>query len=190
VEGRPYEDVRAEFKQMALNVKEKDQLNEGQWAKWKQQEGIEILKKNPMVTLRQGVIGLFEMHFEAQNLQYLLVKLYDFSENLEDVYFYSYLKTFLSPTSIIVVWRILHTVLLYLGIVFTIYYLVTNNVHEVHKHILYLLLIVVCYFTFFSVGIEAYVRFRVPIVPALSVLSAYGWTAILNKCNNQNVALH
>ena len=70
-------------------------------------------------------------------------------------------------------WTILHLRLLYYGFVLLIPFI--RDKQKNHA-VFWLLVIIVGYFTLFSIGAETTSRFRVPIVPMLSILSGIGWT--------------
>jgi 4-amino-4-deoxy-L-arabinose transferase-like glycosyltransferase len=186
--GRTFAATKSEFEQRAALEKTAGNLNEGELAKWKQSEGIRILKINPLLTLRQGIDGLIKMYlgisnasisnfstrnkqYELQNADSLVNQVLDDSIGDSVPWWISGIKS----------WAIVYLLLLYVGVIYAIIEIVKGRFSSEQRHVLWLILIVIAYFTFFSAGAEAYSRFRVPIAPALSVLGAVGWAAFLNR---------
>lgn len=167
----PFEEVKFKFRQLSQNKKEQEGLNEGELADWRASEGIKILLSNPTVTCYQAISGFMEMYFEIDGLNYLTDKLRN--NSIESEYF--------SPTAIVVIIRIVHSLLLYSGFIILIVLMCRGAFYTQEQQLIWLMLITVGYFTFFSVGAEAYARFRVPIVPTLSLLGALAWAKLLEK---------
>ena len=71
-----------------------------------------------------------------------------------------------------------YLVMIYLGIVYWIYSSFNSNNINSADFFLWGILI---YFLFISSGPEAYFRFRMPIMPILSIYSALGWEIIISR---------
>lgn len=156
IKNRPFEEVKEIFKGIAQEKKKNDNLNEGEIANWEKSEGIKILFKYPLITIYQGIKGLAEMYLDYSSYQNFRTK-----------------NSGLAPLLMMIL-RLLHMALLYIGVLSTCYLVIKNKFSIEQKESITLLIIIAAYFTFFSVGAEAYGRFRVPIVPALSIISAVG----------------
>ncbi|CAK8722478.1 hypothetical protein GCAAIG_12140 [Candidatus Electronema halotolerans] len=172
IEKRDFKDVRDELKQRAIEKQEKERLNDGELAIWERNEGIKILKNNLLVTLWQGIRGGMEMYFDMTSFLNFKIKEESF------------------PSKIIIFWRAVHLFLLYAGLILGSVIALKNYLFPHQRQVIYLFLVVIFYFTLFSVGGEAYGRFRVPIVPALSVISASGWGYLFNRNKLQAKKLH
>ncbi|MCW5198513.1 hypothetical protein VU07_01520 [Desulfobulbus sp. F4] len=152
-----FEDAHHNLKKLSTEKQNREHLNEGEMAEWKRKEGVNILKKYPLLTLSQGTKGLVEMYLD-------MTSFYEFDTKKE---------SFLSV--IMATWRLIHLLALYSGFVITVISLKIRIFSTEKQQILSLLFVVIAYFTLFSAGAEAYGRFRVPIVPALSMIAASGW---------------
>jgi hypothetical protein len=187
ITNTPFEEVKLEFKKNSNAQKEKENLNEGELAKWKINEGLIILKKYPLTTLYQGLAGFSKMFFETENLKNLSKFItYTNHKNTNDIY-ENIKKYILSSTAVLVIWRIFHLLMMYFGVLITVFYLFKGKFSHHQKNLLLLLGLIIIYFTFFSVGAEAYARFRVPIVPSLSFLGALGFATMFNLSSLEEI---
>jgi hypothetical protein len=177
-----------EFRQRAVDKKKKENLNEGELAKWKQKEAIKILMENPFLTSYQGFRGLYMMYLGISNADINKFSgasaetVFRNSESLINRIIQDFDgRGFPLWVLGIKLWAILYLILLYLGVAFSVTKIVKGRFSNVQTSALCLMIICIAYFTFFSVGAEAYSRFRVPIAPALSLLGGVGWIAILDN---------
>lgn len=161
LEKKEFQDVQQAFKQRASEKQEQENWNDGELAQWERQEGIKILQKNLLVTALQGFTGWLEMYFDKTSFAELHLK----KESL--------------PSLAMISWRFFHLAFLYIGCILTFILLLKKKFSNEQQQIIYLFLIVISYFTVFSIGAETYGRFRVPIVPTLSLLAAAGWGYLL-----------
>ena len=189
--NRLFTDVRTEFKKKAALKKKAENLNEGEIARWKQSEGIRILKEKPLLTLYQGFQGLLKMYLGISNADINNLysseksKQYGINRNagasvnkiLHDFYGAN-VPLWLAGIKI---WAFIYLILLYLGVIYSIIRILKKRFVLEQQHFLWLILIVIAYFTFFSAGVETYSRFRVPVAPLLSILGGLGWISILNR---------
>ena len=186
VSNRSFAAVRDEFRQRADLEKKNANLNEGELARWKQSEGIKILKDGPLLTLRQGFDGLIKMYWGISTAGIDEFRRTSEQNDLKDSgsLIIQRLRDLDGKDAAlwiagIKLWAILYLVLLYFGVAFVVVEIVRRRFSTEQRHVLWLMWMVIAYFTFFSVGAEAYSRFRVPVAPALSVLGASGWAALL-----------
>lgn len=163
LEKKEFEEVHNAFKQKAEDKKIKEHLNDGELARWEKEEGLKIIAESLSATIWQGINGLTEMYFEPKALC-----------SLDSKYL-------LSPSSIMILWRIAHSFILYTGCIIAFVLIIKNNYARQEKHILSLLFLIIAYFSLLSAGVESYGRFRVPIVPALSLIAASGWGCLLHR---------
>jgi 4-amino-4-deoxy-L-arabinose transferase-like glycosyltransferase len=186
--NRSFAATQDEFKQRAFLKKKNANLNEGELARWKQAEGIEILMDNPLLTLYQGFDGLIKMYLGISTAD---INGFSGTRRQNDLKNSGSLIIELLPELIgkdvqlriagIKLWAILYLVIVYLGVALAVMEIVMCRFSLEQRSALWLMLIVIAYFTFFSVGAETYSRFRVPVAPALSVLGAVGWASFLNR---------
>lgn len=177
-----------ELRWRAVEEKKRANLNEGELAKWKQAEAIKILMGSPFLTLYQGFHGLIQMYLGisvADIIKFSGTNEEDGLNNSKSLII-RILRDFKGrgfPFWIlgIKIWAILYLILLYLGVAFSLTSIVKGRFSREQISALRLMIICIAYFTLFSVGAEAYSRFRVPIAPALSVLGGAGWAAILDN---------
>ena len=188
ITNRPFYTAQAEFRQKKEKARKEESLNEGELAQRFQAEGIRILLKYPLLTLRQGVEGFFKMYFGISNagINALIPKTenqpLNFAESFNDPEKKDLGKlvrqTFKGqPFWITAIkgWTILHLLLLYSGFILLIPFI--RDKQKNHA-VFWLLVIIVGYFTLLSIGAETTSRFRVAIVPMLSILSGIGWATL------------
>ena len=154
---------KQEFKQRARTKQEQENWNDGELAQWEGREGLNILQRNLFVTALQGLSGWLEMYCDRTSFAAIHLK----KESL--------------PARIMIGWRFLHLVILYIGCILTFILLLKRKFSNEQQQIICLVLLVISYFTVFSIGAETYGRFRVPIVPALSLIAAAGWGSVLQR---------
>ncbi len=189
--NRLFTDVRAEFKQKAALKKKNENLNDGEIAQWEQSEGIKILKEKPLLTLYQGFQGLIKMYLGISNAD--INNLYFSREskqyginNNAGASVIKILRDFKSANvplwfAGIKIWALGYLVLLYLGVLYSIVKILKKRFTLEQQHLIWLILIVIAYFTFFSAGVETYSRFRVPVAPLLSILGGLGWISFFSR---------
>lgn len=191
INNQSFDDIRNEFMQRAELEKKNSNLNEGELAKWKQSEGIKILKNNLLLTLQQGFDGLIKMYVGISNAA--INQLSKMSgqnkispgpitaQNLQNA-----IRSAM-PMQIIILKAaaILHLILIYLGVAFSVVGLFKNRYSIAQRQVLFLILFIILYFTLLSIGAETNSRFRVPITPMLSILGAIGWANLINQIHPQ-----
>ncbi len=188
ITSRSFYTAQAELRQKKEKVRKEEGLNEGELAKRFQAEGIRILVKYPVLTLQQSVEGFFKMYFGISNagINALIPKTENKAQNYAETLYNPgkkdigklFSQTFKGQLFWIVAikgWTILHLLLLYSGFILLIPFI--RNKQKNHT-VFWLLLIIVGYFTLFSIGAETTARFRVPIAPMLSILSGIGWATL------------
>ena len=151
-----------------------------------QNKGIKILTANPLLSLKMmfkgtlailfgpgdgylsKIIGLnIQGHGPLGDIFNLDMKTYINKWIVGDtVYFFNF------------IYSSVYLVMIYLGIVYWIYSSFNSNNINSADFFLWGILI---YFLFISSGPEAYFRFRMPIMPILSIYSALGWEIIISR---------
>ncbi len=180
--NRPFYTVQNEFRQRAALEKKNANLNVGELARWKQSEGVKILMDKPFLTLHQGLDGLVKMYLGISNASINELATISKKNDLENADLMIIKRMHNesdrdAPVWIagIRIWAILYLVFLYFGVSSSVIAIVKRCWSTEQQRSLWLMLIVIAYFTFFSVGAETNSRFRVPVTPALAVLAATGW---------------
>ena len=179
-DDRIFEDVQQELREKKERIKREQNLNEGEIASRMGSEGLRLIKETPVETVIQGSLGFLRLYLGV------------FSSAIDDLFVVSgFEKNSAGPWGV-KAFVFLHVVLTYVGVgVFVISRFTRNNRFSRHKQvgdagqdeamngILVLCGLVIGYFTLLSVGVEAYARFRIPMMPLLGVLAALGWSQLV-----------
>ena len=178
-DGRTFESVQQEFREKKNTIRREQHLNEGQLSKVMGTEGLRLIKETPLETFYQGGLGLLRLYFGV------------FSSAIQDLWE----VMGLSSGSVVLKGLVfLHGLFIYIGVLGLIPNILSHrrkygavnkgvdrNIAGVQKKYstLILCVFVIGYFTLFSVGVEAYARFRIPLMPLLGIISVLGWAKIL-----------
>jgi hypothetical protein len=159
--------VQAEFRENKIKLQKKQGLNEGEIAKVVGSQGLNIILSTPLETLQQGVMGFVDLYFDI------------FPAAIDDLMrlFGIHPEASILPL-LVKVGVLAHSAFIYLGVLWLLVFFVTKrkNTSPEQRSLVVLSLVMVGYFTLLSVGVEAYARFRIPIIPFLGLLSIIGWT--------------
>jgi len=132
---------------------------------WKQ-EGLKLIKQNPLIFLRTEVSGMLRVMFRPGIRELLMMvgasdnfrEIFNLGENWD--------------TFMLVGWSVLFLIILYMGII-RYFIAVFQNRKLEGLDILFWLLII--YFIVTSGGPAAQSRYRVPVMPLLAFYAAQGW---------------
>ncbi len=163
---------------------ERANLNQGELGRWKKSEGIRILISDPLLTAHQALDGLLKMYLgistasidelsdaaprdDLMNSSSLIVQRMRHLAGNEAPLWIAAIKC----------WCILYLALTYIGVALAAIGLIQGRFSAQQRGALWLILIVIAYFTLLSIGAEVNSRFRVPIAPLLAILASLGWIA-------------
>lgn len=158
---RPLPEVQAQLLRQIERQRTEFGMNEGELAEWEGREGVKILLATPMLTLRQGLAGAFRMYCGVSAAAIDLMT--------DGRGWPRWLPNGIKLAAA------LHLALMYGGVILAGVALARGRLSTRTKTCLWLMLMLTAYFTLFSIGVEAYSRFRVPIAPTLSILAGIGW---------------
>jgi hypothetical protein len=177
----PFDEVKASFESRVRDQREQAGMNPGQLAKWEMTEGLEILSEHPLLTLRQGFDGFLKMylgisisginsmasHLQQHGMADTKSLLSSGGQQFVD-------RAFPWWITAIKVWAVVFLLVLYTAVFWACGSAFGKERPVEQRQFTWLLVLVVAYFTFFSVGAETYSRFRVPIAPLLCMLAGVG----------------
>ncbi|NKB64464.1 MAG: hypothetical protein GKR95_20875 [Gammaproteobacteria bacterium] len=182
-DDRPFNEVQTEFRENKSAIQRDLNLNEGEVAKRMGSEGLDLIRQTPVETMIQGGLGFLRLYFGV------------FSSAI-DVLFRVLGSGNQAPGTLEATWvvKILvlcHLVITYFGIALLLISRFNDEKRPGESRwqggmaraltgnsILLFCGLVIGYFTVLSVGIEAYARFRIPIMPLLAILAALGWSRL------------
>ena len=165
-DGRSFESVQAEFRENKINLQKQRGLNEGELAKAMGEQGLALILSTPLETLHQGGKGFVHLYFGV------------FGAAIDDWLGVLGIGPDNSVLPLVVKLGVLgHSIFIYLGVLWLLIYFVRRRkaFSQTQRSLVVLSLVLVGYFTMLSVGVEAYARFRIPMIPFLSLLSVIGW---------------
>ena len=130
------------------------------------EQGLALIISTPMETLHQGGKGLVHLYFGV------------FGAVIDDWMGVLGVRSEESVLPLVVKLGVFgHSVFIYLGVLWLLVHFVRRRkaFSQTQRSLVVLSLVMVGYFTMLSVGVEAYARFRIPMIPFLSLLSVIGW---------------
>ena len=180
-DGREFEAVQKEFREEKRGLQRQLGLNDGELADEVGRKALTIIKDTPWETVQQGIRGFVHLYFGVFGSAI---------ENLAD-------RVGLGASSwITVLCKFFvsgHALMVYLGILALSVNLFFRSRSSVDlddyadeppiaaskMSLITLSILMVVYFTLLSVGVEAYARFRLPMIPFLGLLSIFGWMVVM-----------
>ncbi|NKB75735.1 MAG: hypothetical protein GKR96_01520 [Gammaproteobacteria bacterium] len=171
-DGRSFDDVQKEFRERKRAIQRAENLNVGEMAKRMGSEGLLLIKETPVETMVQGGLGFIRLYFGV------------FGSAINDLFLVLGFSNESKGGWLVKIFVLFHVTLVYVGIMGLFISRLRNSAKRTgqmarENAILIFCGLIVGYFTLLSVGIEAYSRFRIPIMPLLGILSALGWSYLL-----------
>ena len=161
-DGRTFQEVKDEFHEVRSQYKRQNpDLSEYEIGRHFTSEGLRIILDTPKETVLQAVRGLVYLYGGIYNGSLQRIFKDHISLKLSQIY------------------SLLINILVYLGILLCLFSWKLFNKQQ--RSLVVLSGLVVCYFTFFSIGVESYARLRAPFMPYLVILSVFGWLGFTRR---------
>jgi hypothetical protein len=145
-------------------------------------KSFSIILDNPVSALKNMARANFHLFFRPmrENIDHVIgaKPIYHFEKDYADTELVQDLLSSKNPvfTQILVGFQYFFNLILYIGFAFGIFVIRKNK-----AIVFWFLILVILYFCLVCSGPEAEARFRVPLIPVLSVISASGWYSLLMK---------
>jgi len=182
------EKMEEEWGVLVKTNKEFKNMNEMEISKYLEKETISTILEHPFVFLSIQLRGLFTIIIDTGTANYaVLYRAHKEGSgilaDMNTMNFYDFIIKLISNHTVLILFSLVGVIYILPLYIFAIYgtYKIILSKEIYNKYIVVFLFLFIGYMVYFSTGVESFSRFRIPLMPLLYILSAYGLYQYFNK---------